>query len=88
VGARLGGDEFGIIYRKMGLEEGKKKIAELKTNFSALKIEKYQREFSLAVGGATYPVEAGSVEILLKLADDRMYEDKRKIKEARKLIKE
>ncbi|ABB14659.1 sensor domain-containing diguanylate cyclase [Carboxydothermus hydrogenoformans] len=78
VGARLGGDEFGIIYRKMGLEEGKKKIAELKKNFSALKIKKYQREFSLAVGGATYPVEAGSLEILLKLADDRMYEDKGK----------
>ncbi|GAV22763.1 sensor domain-containing diguanylate cyclase [Carboxydothermus pertinax] len=80
IGARLGGDEFGIIYRKMGLEEGKNKVLELKKRFSALELKKYQRKFSLAVGGATYPVEAGNTEILLKLADDRMYEDKSKVK--------
>jgi len=88
VGARLGGDEFGIIYRKMGFAEGSKKIAELREKFAELYLEKYQRTFSLAVGGATYPTEAGNIDMLLKLADDRMYEDKRKIKEAIKLTKE
>jgi len=88
VGVRLGGDEFGIIYRKMGFAEGSKKIAELREKFAELYLEKYQRTFSLAVGGATYPTEAGNIDMLLKLADDRMYEDKRKIKEAIKLTKE
>jgi len=80
VPARLGGDEFAILFRHMGLNEAEQKVAELKTAFSKLTLSEYNHEFSLAVGGSSYPEEASSAEQLLSLADDRMYEHKRKIK--------
>jgi diguanylate cyclase (GGDEF)-like protein len=80
VPARLGGDEFAIIFRHMGLSEADQKIAELKERFSKLPLSEYDHLFSLAVGGASYPEEMNSVQELLSLADDRMYEHKRQIK--------
>lgn len=82
--ARLGGDEFGVILKQADLAEGQRKIAELQQFFSQLDLPDYKVSFSLAAGGATYPTEADTEEILLRLADARMYEHKRRIKEARK----
>jgi diguanylate cyclase (GGDEF)-like protein len=81
--ARLGGDEFGIILKHAPLEEGRKKIAELQEYFSCIELPDYHTSFSLATGGTTYPTEARTQEMLLRLADDRMYEHKRSMKEAR-----
>lgn len=83
VPARLGGDEFAIIFRHMGLTEAAQKVTELKEIFSKLLLSEYNHEFSLAVGGASYPEETSSTEKLLSLADDRMYEHKRQIKAER-----
>jgi diguanylate cyclase (GGDEF)-like protein len=81
--ARLGGDEFAIIYRHMGLEEGQKKIADLRTAFLELHLTSCNMSFSLAIGGASYPEETTDEDGLLKLADDRMYEHKRVLKQGR-----
>lgn len=86
VPARLGGDEFGIIFRHMGFEESQQTISNLRRAFSNLYLEKVNHYFSLAVGGASHPEEAANQETLLKLADDRMYEHKRIVKEKAKQI--
>ena len=82
IAARLGGDEFGIIVKHADLADGRKKITELREHFSQIPLPSYNVFFSLAVGGANYPAEASTSEALLKLADDRMYAHKRKIKAA------
>lgn len=84
IAARLGGDEFGIIIKHCDLEDGRRKIAKLREHFSQIPLLSYNVFFSLAVGGANYPAEASTAETLLKLADDRMYDHKRKIKAAEK----
>lgn len=81
VPARLGGDEFAIIFRHMGLAEGEQKVGELKEIFSKVLLADIGYIFSAAVGGASYPEERASVDELLGLADDRMYEQKRQMKE-------
>ena len=83
VPARHGGDEFAIIFRHMGRSEGEEKIEELKQTFAKLELPDIQHSFSAAVGGASYPEEACSVDTLLGLADDRMYEHKRQLKAAK-----
>lgn len=85
VAARLGGDEFAILFRHMGLIEAEQKITELKKGFSKLPLSEYNHEFSLAIGGASYPEEASSAEQLLSLADNRMYEHKHQIKTQKSL---
>jgi diguanylate cyclase (GGDEF)-like protein len=80
VPARLGGDEFALLLRHVGLAEAAGKVAELKDVFGCLPLPEYDHVFSLAVGGASYPEETCSLEQLLSLADDRMYEHKRLIK--------
>ena len=78
--ARLGGDEFAILFHGMNLKEAQDRITALRSTFSAIKLAKADRFISLAVGGASYPEEATTTEQLLSLADDRMYEYKRKMK--------
>lgn len=80
--ARLGGDEFAILYQGVGLTAGQDKVCYLKEHFSSLDLAGFDFTFSLAVGGVSYPEEAKDEDTLLKIADDRMYEHKRKIKAA------
>jgi len=84
VPARLGGDEFAIIFRHTGLADGCQIIENLRHRFSALPVNGENYTVSLAVGGACYPEEADNEEQLLKLADDRMYEAKRIMKQQQK----
>lgn len=80
--ARLGGDEFAIAYQSMGLESANCVIGELRNKFASIKLPEYDVMFSLAIGGATFPNEASDEEVVIKLADDRMYEHKRQMKQA------
>lgn len=82
VAARLGGDEFAIAYQNMPLHAASSLVDELREQFSAIKLPEYNIIFSLAIGGATFPDEAGDDETLIKLADDRMYEHKRNVKQS------
>lgn len=80
IAARLGGDEFAIVFYNMGRDAANVKAEELRQKFSAIKLPNYDVMFSLAVGAASAPEEGTDDEALMKLADDRMYEHKRKIK--------
>lgn len=83
VPARIGGDEFGILLRHLPLDEAGAKVDAIRGLFAALALPEYSHTFSAAVGAACYPGEADDEDGLLRLADDRMYEHKRRIKAAR-----
>jgi diguanylate cyclase (GGDEF)-like protein len=78
--ARLGGDEFAAVFPDLGLADGAAKVEHLRETFAAISLEGYNVTFALAAGGASYPEEATDLEILTKIADDRMYEHKRQLK--------
>lgn len=78
--ARLGGDEFGIVLLGLGTELQIQSVkGEIHTKLQQpLKINGIQLFPSCSCGHATFPDDGCSMEELLKIADTRMYETKRR----------
>lgn len=78
--ARLGGDEFAIILLGLGDERQVHDVkAEIHSKMQQpLEINGIQLFPSCSCGHATYPDDGDSLEQLLKVADTRMYEIKRR----------
>ncbi|WP_017444490.1 diguanylate cyclase [Gayadomonas joobiniege] len=77
--ARLGGDEFFIILpRQSELADINKIIEQLekKVTSQSMLYQGHELPISVAMGGACYPADAKDIESLLKVADQRMYQDK------------
>ncbi|MBU1145146.1 MAG: sensor domain-containing diguanylate cyclase [Firmicutes bacterium] len=80
--SRIGGDEFTIIFsdanqiKAMGYIEKIRLFME-KNKFQ---IQDKSELIRFACGISTYPDEGKNIKTLIKLADDRMYEDKAKMK--------
>jgi len=82
VPARLGGDEFAIVFRHMDRKAVEAKAAELQEAFYSMDLPGYPtQKVSMAVGMATYPDDAQDIDGLVRLADDRMYTNKRRMHE-------
>ena len=83
--ARVGGDEFCIISRDMkndgDAKRGEQRIKLILQEPLALKHGKYTLRAS--IGWSIYPIHAKDYEALLKCADQRMYEVKRREKASR-----
>jgi len=77
--ARIGGDEFVVAILHAGNEENLKKIV----NRTRTEIEKKLPEISFSYGYVTYPLDGSSIEELVRIADERMYNEKRKRHAAR-----
>ena len=78
--ARLGGDEFAIAFRHMDRKTVHAKAVELQEAFKAIELPGYQgQKVSMAIGMAVYPDDATDIDGLLRLADDRMYANKRRM---------
>jgi diguanylate cyclase (GGDEF)-like protein/PAS domain S-box-containing protein len=76
--ARIGGDEFTIILEKLSMDDGSFIVAE---KVRAAVAEPYMWEetemgVSASIGIACYPVHGRNAEILLKMADQAMYQAK------------
>lgn len=76
---RLGGDEFVVFLYGMEQEELKKRIAAIKAvrgqRFETeLKNQEYGIQFSL--GASFYPLEGEDFHLLMRIADERMYQEK------------
>jgi diguanylate cyclase (GGDEF)-like protein len=82
VGARLGGDEFAIIITGLtSIEQSERVIGRLYAAVSAPAIyNDKELPFGVSMGYATYPIEANSSEALVRLADQAMYQEKRRRK--------
>jgi diguanylate cyclase len=76
--ARLGGDEFGVIAKEMqGSGALTSLIAGLNASIaSEFKSSKQLYRLKASIGGACYPSDGETIELLLDTADRRMYEVK------------
>lgn len=80
VPARLGGDEFAIVFRHMDRKAIQAKAMELQDAFASMDLPGYTgQKISMAIGMAAYPDDALDMDSLLRLADDRMYANKRRM---------
>lgn len=81
---RIGGDEFALVYSGKSKEEITAIMTEIKTHFANAQFH-YNSEHSIYItfgfGICTYPHEARDIPSLMKIADARMYEEKRRSKE-------
>jgi diguanylate cyclase (GGDEF)-like protein len=78
---RYGGDEFAVILPETGLEDAIVVAEKLKVALASTKLHlphETQRFISACMGIAMYPQDASSCDDLVRVADKRMYDAKRK----------
>jgi diguanylate cyclase (GGDEF)-like protein len=75
---RLGGDEFCVLLTENSVEGIRTAIARMRANLTALnEARRLPFELAISVGTATYdPTQPRSIEDLMALADQSMYQDK------------
>lgn len=83
---RTGGDEFVIVLPGTSKAEARYTVERIKRamcQYGQSESELAELELGASVGAATFPVDAESMDGLLKIADAAMYRDKRSVKQTR-----
>lgn len=82
IAARIGGDEFTVIIASDETEEYCAALQQLFKQHAAQPYMLGDTEYhpSISVGFARFPADAGEIEAVMRIADERMYEDKRRSK--------
>lgn len=77
---RYGGDEFLIVLQKTNLEDGFKRVEQWQKTMEEIRIPHQTQELQITftAGIATYPVHGESLEEVIKVADDALYQAKKK----------
>jgi diguanylate cyclase (GGDEF)-like protein len=84
--ARYGGDEFVVILPQTDLPSAKafaEKLRRLVEGHTFLQEEGINARLGVSLGVASYPTDAATKEVLVRTADQRMYEDKQARKAGR-----
>jgi diguanylate cyclase (GGDEF)-like protein len=84
--ARYGGDEFVVILPQTDLPSAKafaEKLRRLVEGHTFLQEEGINARLGVSLGVASYPTDAATKEVLVRVADQRMYEDKQARKAGR-----
>lgn len=71
---RWGGDEFALIVPQVGMDDARRALERYARAIESIDVE--GRTLSVSIGLANYPEDATESEALLRIADDRMYDDK------------
>lgn len=84
--ARFGGDEFIAIFHNSNLEQTKKRLKTIHDDFSHhhIRYGSFNIPIRFSYGIASSPDESMILNILVKIADERMYELKEKLHEQEK----
>jgi diguanylate cyclase (GGDEF)-like protein len=80
---RIGGDEFALVYSNKSSTEVIELLENVRSHFSRVPFHYNNRDMSnltFSYGICTYPDEAKDIPTLFRIADQRMYEDKRSFK--------
>lgn len=82
IAARIGGDEFTVIIDADETEEYCEALQQLFKKHTAQPYMLGEIEYhpSISVGFARFPADAEEIEAVMRIADQRMYEDKRRSK--------
>jgi len=84
--ARYGGDEFVVVLPQTDNESAQvlaEKLRHVIEDHTFLQEEGINARLGVSLGVATYPTEAQTKEALIRLADQRMYEDKESRRQSR-----
>ena len=81
--ARMGGDEFIAIIETASPEKVEQLIAQFHTNIENKNNEIRDLHMSIAYGLASCHAKESTIEKVYQLADNRMYEKKKQMKEAK-----
>lgn len=79
--ARIDGDEFSMIVRNCSVKTAEKKIHQIQVQFSHDHDRRYPRSFSCGIIGVPQVHEGVQLMSLLKQADEKMVQQKKKHKE-------
>jgi diguanylate cyclase (GGDEF)-like protein/putative nucleotidyltransferase with HDIG domain len=77
--ARQGGDEFVVVLQECDATQARERAVELQEAVSGIPFEPAPGvavTLQISVGHAMYPSDGGSLEALVRCADERMYQDK------------
>jgi diguanylate cyclase (GGDEF)-like protein len=81
VAARLGGDEFGVLLTQAKTDKALDRVQDLARKLNSLTIRSGNKIIRLSASIGISPIKAGdTAENILNIADQRMYDDKRKRK--------
>ncbi len=77
---RYGGDEFLIVLHKTNLEDGFKRVDQWRKTMEEVRIPHQGLEINITFTGgiATYPIHGETLETVIKVADDALYQAKKK----------
>ena len=81
--ARVGGDEFAIFeYGFNTLDDVKERVEQINRikDMQTIEIDNEMHNIRFSIGYAYFPIESNDYQILLHIADNSMYDDKRKHK--------
>lgn len=81
---RTGGDEFTVIFNNKNMAQVKELLEDICNAFKGeiFDYDGNRREISFAYGISEFPSDSRSINKLLRIADQRMYEKKKKMKES------
>lgn len=80
VAARFGGDEFVVLFKNCSVEGIKVRVEQIKKIIEERSSNELPSPIKVSCGIASYPDDTKSLDELLVVADNRMYEDKMKHK--------
>lgn len=84
VAARLGGDEFGVLLTQAKTDKALDRVQDLARKLNSLTIRSGNKIIRLSASIGISPIKAGdTAENILNIADQRMYDDKRKRKKTK-----
>ncbi|MEZ0536858.1 GGDEF domain-containing protein [Caldicellulosiruptoraceae bacterium PP1] len=78
--ARFGGDEFAILFKSCSYEGIKNRIEKIIDEIEEISSRELPEKIYVSCGIAIYPDDSNNLDELMKIADNRMYEEKLKHK--------
>ena len=85
--ARFGGDEFVIIFEGLDLEEAEKVWSRIASEYNRINQEEKRKYLISASHGIETLVYGEAIDDTINRADEKMYEEKRRIKQNIKIIR-
>ncbi|RKX53844.1 MAG: hypothetical protein DRP30_03635 [Thermotoga sp.] len=75
---RYGGDEFTIAIVESGYDDSRKRVEEFRKKLNPIDVNGFKVNLNFSFGIAQFPTDGKNLDELIRIADERLYMDKRK----------